>query len=404
MTQKQVQLGLKENLSQFILLIVVNAFVGGMIGLERSIMPVFAQTVFHIEAKTAILSFITVFGISKAISNYFSGVLSEKIGRKNVLLLGWILAIPIPFLMIHAYSWSFVVFTNVLLGIHQGLAWSSTVVMKIDLVGEKHRGLAMGLNEFAGYLSVAAVAMITAFIANKFGVTPFPFYVGIALSIFGLLLTIFFIHDTRKHSLMEATASNLPRLKNIFIDTTWRNPKLGSVTQAGLVNNLNDGMIWGLLPVILSIQGFHLKQIGVIAAVYPAFWGLGQLITGKLADLYPKQHLLFWGMFIQGAVLLILPFNSNYLFWILLSAILGIGTALVYPTFLASIAQYTHPSDRSKSLGVFRFWRDLGYAFGAIITGIIADKFGINASIFSIAGVTLLSALIIKVRFKENGK
>ncbi len=404
MTEKQVQLGLRENLSQFILLVIVNAFVGGMVGLERSIMPVFAQTVFHIEAKTAILSFITVFGVSKAVSNYFSGVLSDKIGRKNVLIFGWLLAIPIPFLMIHATSWTFVVFTNVLLGIHQGFAWSSTVVMKIDLVGEKNRGLAMGLNEFAGYLSVATMAMVTAFIAQKYGVTPYPFYLGVVLSILGLLLTLIFVKDTQKYSLVEGAISTIPRLKNVFLDTTWRNSKLGAVTQAGLVNNLNDGMIWGLLPVVLSIQGFHLKEIGVIAAIYPAFWGLGQLVTGKLADLYPKQHLLFWGMFIQGFVLALMPLNSIFLFWILLSAVLGIGTALVYPTFLASIAQYTHPSDRAKSLGIFRFWRDLGYAIGAVLTGIIADQFGINASIYAIAGVTLLSALIIKIRFKENGK
>lgn len=404
MTEQGVQLGLRENLPQFILLVIVNAFVGGMVGLERSIMPIFAQTVFHIEAKTAILSFITVFGVSKAVSNYFSGVLSDKMGRKNVLIFGWLLAIPIPFLMIHAYSWTFVVFTNVLLGIHQGLAWSSTVVMKIDLVGDKNRGLAMGLNEFAGYLSVATVAMFTAFLAHKFGVSPYPFYVGIVLSVFGLLLTVIFVKDTHKHSQFEAAVSSVPRLKHVFLDTSWRNLKLGSVTQAGLVNNLNDGMIWGLLPVILTIQGFQLKEIGVVAAVYPAFWGLGQLVTGKLADLYPKQHLLFWGMFIQGLVLLLMPLNSNFLFWMLLSAILGIGTALVYPTFLASIAHYTHPADRAKSLGIFRFWRDLGYAIGAVLTGIIADQFGINASIYAIAGVTLLSALIIKVRFNENGK
>ncbi len=404
MQENQIKLGLKENLPQFMLLVLVNAFVGGMVGMERSIMPLFASDVFHIQANAAILSFITVFGVAKAVSNYFSGKLAGKIGRKNVLILGWILALPIPFLMIHATSWTWVVFTNVLLGIHQGLAWSSTVVMKIDLVGEKQRGFAMGLNEFAGYLSVAFVAMLTAFIAQRYGVRPYPFYIGIALSIVGLLTTILFVKDTTLHSQKESEKSMIPRLKNVFYHTSWKHPILGSVSQAGLVNNLNDGMVWGLLPVVLANQGFQIKEIGIIAAVYPAFWGIGQLITGKLADLYSKKLLLFWGMFLQGLTLFCMSLNPIYIVWVVLSALLGIGTALVYPTFLATIAQYTHPADRANSLGVFRFWRDLGYAIGAVITGLIADKFGVAASIYAIAAITLLSAFVIQTRFKEDGK
>lgn len=404
MQENQIKLGLRENLPQFLLLVIVNAYVGGMVGIERSIMPLFASTVFHIQAKAAVLSFITVFGISKAVSNYFSGKLAGEIGRKNVLVLGWILALPIPFLMIYATSWTWVVWTNVLLGIHQGLAWSSTVVMKIDLVGEKQRGFAMGLNEFAGYLSVAAIAMLTAFIAQHFGVSPFPFYVGIVLAILGLFTTIFFVRDTTQHTKKESQNSIIPRLQKTFSETTWKHPVLSSVSQAGLVNNLNDGMVWGLLPVILAQQGFQLKSIGIIAAIYPAFWGVGQLITGKMADLYSKKSLLFWGMFLQGLTLLFMPVTSHLIIWVILSAILGIGTALVYPTFLATIAQFTHPADRANALGIFRFWRDLGYAFGAVITGFIADKFGVNISIYAIALITLLSAFMIQIRFKENGK
>ncbi len=403
MQQNGIQLGLKENWKQFTLLVIVNAFVGGMVGMERSILPLLASETFHIQAKFAVLSFITIFGVSKAVANFFSGKLSDKIGRRNVLILGWILAIPVPYIIIYAQSWNWVVFANVLLGIHQGFAWSSTVVMKIDLVGEKQRGLAMGLNEFAGYLSVAIMAMITAFVAEKYGVRPYPFYLGIGLIILGLIVTFFFVKDTLKHSQQESKSSNIPQLKNVFVDTTWRNSNLGSITQAGLVNNLNDGMVWGILPVLLALQHFNLKEIGIVAGIYPAIWGLGQLVTGKMADLFSKKRMLFWGMTIQGIALILMIFAHNFYAWVSISAALGIGTALVYPTFLASIAQYTNPMDRAQSLGVFRFWRDLGYAIGAVSTGIIADNFGINAAIFSIAVVTLLSAIIIQIRFKEHG-
>ena len=401
MTQADhIKLGLKENLLQFILLVIVNAFIGGMVGLERAILPQIANEEFHISSASAILSFIIVFGVAKAITNYFTGQLSNKYGRKNLLVAGWLLAIPIPFILMWANRWEWIVAGNILLGIHQGLAWSSTVTMKIDLVGEKQRGFAMGLNEFAGYIAVAVVAYFTGYIASEYGLRPYPFYVGICLVVAGLLMSLLFIKDTRKHVAIETVTSSVNRLKHIFWSTTWRDKNLGSVTQAGLINNLNDGMAWGILPVLLATKNFDLKQIGIVTAVYPAVWGVGQLITGKMADKYCKKDMLFTGMFLQGVVLFAFPFASQYWQYILLAALLGWGTAMVYPTFLATVAENTNPADRAQSLGVFRFWRDLGYAIGAILTGIIADWFGINISIFVIGIITLLSASIIYFRMK----
>ena len=397
---KPVQLGLKENLSQFILLVIVNAFVGGMVGLERSILPQIADKEFHVAATSAVLSFIIVFGIAKAITNYFTGQLANKYGRKKLLVAGWLLALPLPFILMWANRWEWIIAANVLLGIHQGLAWSSTVMMKIDLVGEKQRGFAMGLNEFAGYIAVAIVAYLTGYIASKYGLRPYPFYVGIALVAMGLLMSWIFIKDTRKHVAAETTTSSVKRLKNIFWSTTWKDKNLGSVTQAGLINNLNDGMAWGLLPVLLAAKNFDLKQIGIVTAVYPAVWGIGQLITGKMADKYCKKDMLFTGMILQGIVLFVLPFASQYWQYISLAALLGWGTAMVYPTFLATVAENTNPADRAQSLGVFRFWRDLGYAIGAALTGIIADWFGVNIAIIVIGILTALSAFIIYYRMK----
>lgn len=399
---KEVRLGLKENWKQFFLLIVVNTFVGGMVGLERTILPQFAEEQFNLKAKTAILSFIVIFGISKAVTNYFTGALADRFGRRNLLVLGWLLAIPIPFILINASSWSWVVLANLLLGINQGLTWSSTVVMKIDLVGEKNRGFAMGLNESAGYLAVGGVAFITGWIASEYGLIPYPFYIGILLSVLGLLFSIFLIKDTRHHVALESRSSEVPLLKNIFWDTTWRNPNLGSVSQAGMVNNLNDGMIWGLFPILLAGLGFDLKEIGIVVAVYPTIWGIGQLFTGRLADVLSKKKLLFWGMFIQGLALVTMAFATEMKQFILLSVVLGIGTALVYPTFLAAIAAFTHPNQRAESIGVFRLWRDLGYALGAIMTGIIADFFGITTSVIFIGIVTVLSSFVIQSRMKKD--
>ncbi|SIS62866.1 MFS transporter [Belliella pelovolcani] len=397
---EKVKLGLKENWKQFTLLVIINAFVGGMVGLERSILPQIAEVEFAIAAKTAILSFIIVFGIVKAITNYFAGAFANKIGRKNLLIIGWIFGLPVPFILMFAPSWDWIVAANVLLGINQGLAWSSTVVMKIDLVGEKQRGFAMGLNEFAGYLAVALVAFLTGYIAAEYGLRPYPFYLGIGLAVLGLLGSIFFIQDTRKHVAAEDQHSDVPKLKNIFWESTWKHPNLGSVTQAGLINNLNDGMAWGIFPILLSVKGFDLEQIGVITATYPAVWGFGQLFTGKMADLYSKKHLLFSGMILQAVALALFLFASSMTHYLILAASLGWGTAMVYPTFLATVAENTHPTDRANSIGVFRLWRDLGYAVGAILTGIIADSFGIEMSILSIGVLTGISAMIILIRMK----
>lgn len=397
---KKTELGLKENWKQFTLLVLINAFVGGMVGLERSILPQIAEQEFHIAAKTAILSFIIVFGIVKAITNYFAGVFANKIGRKNLLTIGWLFAIPVPFILMFAPSWDWIVAANILLGINQGLAWSSTVVMKIDLVGEKQRGFAMGLNEFAGYLAVALVAFLTGYIAAEYGLRPYPFYLGIALAFLGLAGSFFLIKDTRKHVEAEKSFSEVPKLKNPFWETTWKNPNLGAVTQAGLINNLNDGMAWGIFPILLATKGFNLEQIGIVTAIYPAVWGFGQLFTGKMADIFNKKHLLFIGMLLQGIALGFFLFAGSMTHYVILSAVLGWGTAMVYPTFLATVAENTHPQDRANSIGIFRLWRDLGYAIGAIITGLIADSFGIDSSILAIGALTIISAVVIAVRMK----
>jgi MFS family permease len=397
---KKAKLGLKENWKQFTLLVIINAFVGGMVGLERSILPRIAEVEFHIAAKTAILSFIVVFGITKAIANYFTGAWANKIGRKTLLTIGWMFAIPVPFILMYAPDWNWIVAANILLGINQGLSWSSTVMMKIDLVGEKQRGFAMGLNEFAGYLAVAIVAFLTGWIASEYGLRPYPFYIGIALAFLGFFASWLFVKDTGHHIEQERATSKVPLLKNIFWQTTWKNKNLGSVTQAGLTNNLNDGMIWGIYPMLLASKGFTLGEIGIIAGLYPAVWGISQLLTGKMADHFCKKDLIFSGMLMQGIALVVLLFAQTFMHFIILSSILGFGTALVYPTFLATIAENTNPADRAKSLGIFRFWRDLGYAIGAILTGIIADAFGISASIVVIGLLTIGSAGIILFRMK----
>jgi MFS family permease len=399
---QQVQLGLKENWKQFTILVIINAFVGGMVGLERSILPQIAEQEFEIAAKSAILSFIVVFGIVKAITNYYTGVLANKFGRKNLLVAGWVIAIPVPFILMLAPNWNWIVAANVLLGINQGLTWSSTVVMKIDLVGDKQRGLAMGLNEFAGYISVALVAFLTGLIAAEYGVRPYPFYLGIALVVLGLSGSIILVKDTRHHVAKESATSNVKLLNNIFWDTTWKDRNLGSVTQAGLINNLNDGMTWGILPILLASKHFSIGEIGIITAIYPATWGLGQLITGKMADLYSKKRLLFWGMFLQAVALFVMIFAESMNEFIVISAVLGWGTAMVYPTFLATVAENTHPLDRAKSIGIFRLWRDLGYAFGAILTGIIADLLNLNAAILFIAFLTFHSSFIILFRMEKS--
>lgn len=382
-------------------MVIINAFVGGMIGLERTIFPKYAEEGFGISSNTALLSFIAAFGISKAITNYLTGSLANKVGRRNLLLAGWVIALPIPFILIWAPSWTWVVISNVLLGISQGLAWSSTVVMKIDLVGDKHRGLAMGINEFAGYFAVGITACFSGHIASRYGVTPYPFYVGIGLSLAGLLSTLFWVKDTRSHVLQETKTDTTPLLENVFIDTSFRNKKLSTVTQAGMVNNLNDGMIWGLLPVLLFGLSDNPQTAGIITSIYPAVWGIGQLFTGRMSDIYSKKRLLFWGMFLQGIAIFFIPY-SNIMALGIIAVVLGWGTAMVYPTFLSAVAAATHPSQRAESLGTFRLWRDLGYAAGAILSGIIADILGIQYAILTIGAITITSSLVIQFRMPAD--
>ena len=398
----KVQLGLKENWRQFTLLVVINAFVGGMVGLERSILPQIAQHDFNMAIGAALFSFIAVFGIVKSGSNYLAGILAGQFGRRRLLISGWIVALPIPFILMWANSWGWIIFANVLLGINQGFAWSSTVVMKIDLVGEHQRGFAMGLNEFAGYLAVALVSFLTGWVASEFGLRPYPFYIGLALVLFGLIGSIFLVQDTSAHVSREIADNSRARLQNVFQAVTWRDRNLGAVTQAGLVNNLNDGMMWGVLPLMLGAKGFSLSQIGLITAVYPAVWGIGQLVTGRLADMFPKKQLLFIGMILQAVALFILVYANSMEQFILIAVVLGLRTALSYPTFLATVAQYTHPLDRAESIGVFRLWRDLGYTFGALMTGIVIEFFNINLAILLVAMITFVSGIFIQFRMSEE--
>lgn len=399
-TEETHSLGLRENWRQFTLLVIINAFVGGMVGLERSILPELAEADFGIAARTAILSFIVVFGVVKAVTNYYTGVLANRMGRKNLLILGWLIGLPVPLILMYAPSWNWVLFANLLLGINQGLTWSSTVVMKIDLVGPKNRGLAMGLNESAGYLAVGGVAFLTGWIAGEYGLRPYPFYLGVAFAIIGLLSSWLLVRDTVHHVVTETSSTNIPRLRHIFWETTWLNRNLGSITQAGLVNNLNDGMVWGLLPLLLADKTFNLEQIGIIAALYPGVWGIGQLATGKLADHLNKKAMLVGGMLLQALALILMAYAESFNQFVLLAIALGVGTATVYPTFLAAIADFTHPQQRAESIGVFRLWRDLGYAIGALLTGIIADAFNIPWAIILIGVLTVLSALIILLRMQ----
>jgi MFS family permease len=394
--------GLKENWKQFTLLVVVNAFVGGMIGMERTIFPQFAAQEFGISSKSAILSFIVAFGVTKAIANYFTGKLANRFGRKKLLIAGWLLAIPVPVMLIYANNWNWVIVANIFLGFSQGLTWSSTVVMKIDLVGERNRGLAMGLNEFAGYAAVGLVAYLTAQIAGEYGITPYPFYLGIFIAVTGFILSAVWVKDTRSFVKKESESVQPAPIEHIFSDTSFKHKTLSAVTQAGLVNNMNDGMIWGLLPLFLLSLDISQSQLGIITAIYPTVWGVGQLFTGKMSDVYSKKAMLFWGMMMQGIAILIIPFVMDYAVLALLSALLGLGTALVYPTFLTTIASVTSPTQRAEVIGIFRLWRDLGYAIGAIFSGIIADVFGIVTAIILIGILTIVSSLVIQFRMKGD--
>jgi MFS family permease len=387
--------GLYRNRRQFALLVVINAFVGGMVGIERSIFPELAEQVFSVASATAMLSFIAAFGLSKALANYFTGRWADRVGRRNLLIIGWVIALPVPFMLMWTNTWTGVVLANVLLGISQGLTWSSTVVMKIDLVGEQHRGLAMGLNEFAGYLAVGVFAFWSAFLADRYGLRPYPFYLGIGLAVLGLLLSVFWLKDTRRHVAAEGARHGAPPIEGVFRATSWSNPTLRAITQAGFVNNLNDGMVWGLLPVYLATLAFNTSQIGWIAGIYPLVWGIAQLFTGKMGDHYPKKTLLFWGMLLQGVAIVLMPFTHQFAHLVGIATALGLGTALVYPNFLTAVSERVHPAQRAESIGTFRLWRDLGYVVGAVMSGFIADAFGLQAAILCTGALTLASAGVV---------
>lgn len=402
----ELKLGLKENFHQFSLLIIVNAFVGAMIGLERSILPQIAEQEFQLSGKSAILSFIVVFGLTKAVLNYFAGSLSDKYGRKIVLVGGWLVAVPVPFILMWAPSWSWVLFANVLLGISQGLTWSTTVIMKIDLVGAKQRGLAMGLNEFAGYFAVAGSALATGYIASHYGLRPEPFYLGVVYVLLGLILSIYFVHETKSHIQLESKNHLEPEIKmsqkEIFIKTSFADRNLSSVTQAGFANNLNDGMAWGLFPIFFTSAGLGLEKIAWLAAIYPATWGIFQLWTGHLSDKLGRKWLIASGMWVQAAGIVLTVLTNTFIGFAIGGVLLGVGTAMVYPTLLAAIGDVAHPSWRASSVGVYRLWRDLGYAVGAVIAGFTADMFGLGSAIWLVAGITALSGLVVAIRMKET--
>jgi len=421
--QPVVQLGLGANWQQFTLLVIINAFVGGMVGLERSTVPLLGHQVFGLASTTAVLSFIVSFGVVKALANLFAGRLSDRIGRKGVLVAGWLVGLPVPLLIIFAPSWGWVVFANVLLGINQGLCWSTTVIMKIDLVGPARRGLAMGLNEAAGYGAVSLSAIAAGYLAATYALRPQPFLLGIGFALAGLLLSLFFVRESHGHARHEAAMlaspagqaaasahqtplpeqqAAPPSFKDIFLFTSWKNRTLFSVSQAGLVNNLNDGLAWGLFPLFFAARGVSLVQIGLLAGIYPGVWGTAQLLTGALSDRLGRKGMIAGGMMLQGIAIGLIPFTQGFMWWAVDLILLGLGTALVYPTLLAAVSDVAHPAWRASAVGVYRLWRDSGYAIGALLAGVLADLFGVSWAIGVIAGVTFLSGIVTQWVMRET--
>jgi MFS family permease len=400
-------LGLRENLAQFSLLVLVTAFVGGMVGLERAILPLIAEREFGLVSKSVILSFIVGFGFVKAFTNLAAGRFSDRIGRKGLLVAGWIVGLPVPFLLMWAPSWGWITFANLLLGINQGLCWSTTVIMKIDLVGPQRRGLAMGLNEFSGYLAVSLAALATGYIAGAYGLRPAPFYLGVGFVVLGLILSIFFVRETRGHARHEAKgqggAVSVP-FKEIFTRTSYRDPNLFSCSQAGMVNNLNDGMAWGLFPLFFAAAHLSVERIAVLAATYPAVWGICQLGTGALSDRIGRKWLIAGGMWVQAVGIGMIAATASFLPWMAGTVLLGVGTAMVYPTLLAAIGDIAHPSWRASAVGVYRLWRDAGYAFGALLAGILADHFGVVWAIVAVGVLTFISGAVVSLRMSETLK
>ena len=403
---RPVRLGLRENAVQFTLLVVVNAFVGAMVGMERSILPAIAEQEFHLAARTAILSFIVVFGVTKALTNYLAGRFADRVGRKQILVAGWIVAAPVPFMLMWAPTWTWILAANALLGISQGFTWSTTVVMKIDLVGAERRGLAMGLNEFAGYVAVACAALATGWIAARHGLRPAPFYLGFVFVAVGLGISVFFVHDTAGHVTLESalgrTSVDVPTARQVFWRTTVTDRNLASISQAGLVNNLNDGMAWGLFPLFFAGAGLGLDRIAVLAAIYPATWGVVQLGTGALSDRIGRKWLIASGMWIQALGIVVVIASGSFAAFAAGAALLGLGTAMVYPTLLAAIGDVATPTWRASAIGVYRFWRDLGYAIGAVVAGVSADVLGIAGAMWVVAGMTLASGLVAAFRMSET--
>ncbi len=430
---REIRLGLRESLGQFSLLVLINAFVGAMVGLERTVVPLIGEREFGVTSKTAILSFIMSFGVVKALCNLFAGRISETWGRKRVLVLGWLVGLPVPFIIIWADRWVWFDVAHVLLGINQALAWSMTVNMKVDLVGPERRGFALGLNEFAGYLSAGLMAWLTASIGATYALRPQPFYLGIGIAAAGLLSSLCFARETLGHAHHEATqhpdrlpagisgAASLgagtprvgctaqanpsaptPSLGEIFRLTTWRERALSTCSQAGLVNNLNDRMSWGIYPLFFASYGLGVEPIGVIKAVYPATWGILQLITGPLSDRWGRKWLIAGGMAVQAVGIWLTVLLPRYRWWIAGATLQGFGTAMVYPVLLAAIGDVAHPRWRATSLGVYRLWRDLGYAVGALLSGLIADLLGMAVAIHVIAALTLLPGLVTAFRMSET--
>lgn len=408
---RPIRLGLEHNLAQFSLLVGINALVGAMIGQERTVLPLLAEEEFGLTDFTATLTFIAAFGVVKAGTNYVAGTLSDRHGRRPVLVAGWIVAVPIPLLLMWAPHWGWVIVANVLLGVNQGLTWSTTVIMKIDLVGPERRGMAMGLNEAAGYGAVAVVALVTGYIAETWGLRPEPFFLGIAISALGLGLSATFVRETRGHVEQEAAeheaAEHEPTHlaltnRQIFTTTSFREPALSSCSQAGLVNNLNDGLAWGLFPIFFAADGLSVGRVGVLAAIYPAVWGLGQLYTGGLSDRVGRKPLIAGGMLVQAVAISWMGATGGFGAWALGSAVLGAGTAMVYPTLLAAIGDVAHPAWRARSVGVYRLWRDAGFAVGALLAGVLADLISVEVAIHSVAGLTAASGLVVALRMYET--
>jgi MFS family permease len=400
-----VRLGLQANFGQFALLVGVNALVGGMVGQERSVLPLLATDVFGVTGVTAILTYLVAFGVTKAGANLLAGALADRYGRKPVLVAGWVIGLPVPLLLIWAPAWGWIVAANVLLGLNQGLTWSTTVIMKIDLVGPARRGLAMGLNEAAGYGAVALTALATGFIAAQAGLRPGPFLLGLAYAGLGLAASVLFVRETSPHVEHERASrppADRPTWREIVVRTTLRDPSLSAACQAGLVNNLNDGMAWGLLPLYYAAAGLSLTQIGILAAAYPAVWAVSQIGTGALSDRVGRKPPIVAGMLLQAAAIGVIAAGSSFGVWLAVAVVLGLGTALVYPTLIAAVADVAEPSWRGSAVGVYRLWRDLGFAIGAIVAGLIADAAGIASAIWVVAVITAASGVVVQIRMRET--